>query len=139
MLLLRAVGAFEYEGGSEKFCESAGLRAKAMNEIRKLRKQLTLEVNVLVEGNSQVSLDPQMKPPTDEAATVLRQILLSGLPDRIARKIKDDEIKDDEDKKKLKYAYRYFCCLFLSNSRVQKYSDNHSYLNTDVENWKSLL
>lgn len=41
MVILRAVGACEFAGCSEKFCKDNGLRHKAMVEIRKLRMQLT--------------------------------------------------------------------------------------------------
>ena len=41
MVILRAVGACEFAGCSEKFCKDNGLRHKAMIEIRKLRMQLT--------------------------------------------------------------------------------------------------
>lgn len=106
MVLLRAVGAFEYEGGTPAFCEKAGLRFKAMQEIRKLRKQLTSEVNMMVDEANELPLNPKMKPPSEDEACLLRQVLLSGLPDKIARKIDEQEIKADEDKKKLKFAYK---------------------------------
>lgn len=41
MVILRAVGACEFAGCSEKFCKDNGLRHKAMVEIKKLRMQLT--------------------------------------------------------------------------------------------------
>jgi ATP-dependent RNA helicase DHX37/DHR1 len=41
MVMLKAVGSSEYEGGSPKFCEAHGIRYKAMREVRKLRTQLT--------------------------------------------------------------------------------------------------
>ena len=41
MVMLKAIGACEYEGGTVKFCEDHGIRSKAMKEIRKLRMQLT--------------------------------------------------------------------------------------------------
>ena len=41
MVILRAFGACEYAGYSEKFCRENGLRFKAMTEIRKLRAQLS--------------------------------------------------------------------------------------------------
>ena len=41
MVLLRAVGACEYSGNSEKFCSENGIRYKAMSEVRRLRLQLT--------------------------------------------------------------------------------------------------
>lgn len=47
MVLIRAVGAAEYGGGTQEFCDRYALRFKAMTEIRKLRRQLTNEVNVV--------------------------------------------------------------------------------------------
>ena len=41
MVILRAVGACEFAGCTEKFCRENGLRYKAMVEIRKLRAQLS--------------------------------------------------------------------------------------------------
>ena len=40
MVILRAVGAYEFASDPEQFCESNGLRYNAMVEIRKLRSQL---------------------------------------------------------------------------------------------------
>lgn len=100
MVFLRAVGAGEYAGCTEKFCFENGLRHKGMMEIRKLRTQLTNVTN-LVNPDSQVKVDPQMKPPTVEQCKALRQIVLAGLGDRVARKIPSKEMKDP----KLKNAY----------------------------------
>ena len=41
MVVLRAVGACEFAGCTERFCKENGLRYKAMVEIRKLRAQLS--------------------------------------------------------------------------------------------------
>jgi ATP-dependent RNA helicase DHX37/DHR1 len=41
MVLLKAIGASEFEGLTPAFCEKHGLRYKAMVEIRQLRAQLT--------------------------------------------------------------------------------------------------
>ena len=41
MVLLKAVGACEYQGFTTDFCAKFGIRYKAMKEIRKLRAQLT--------------------------------------------------------------------------------------------------
>lgn len=41
MVLLKAVCSFELEANPEKFCETNGVRYKAMIEIRKLRRHLT--------------------------------------------------------------------------------------------------
>lgn len=47
-----------------------------------------------------------MKPPTDIEAKLLRQIVLAGMADQVARKVMPDEVNDDQDKAKWKYAYK---------------------------------
>lgn len=93
MVILRAVGACEYAGCTEKFCKENGLRYKAMVEIRKLRAQLSRAVNSL-RSDIDVYFDPKINPPTDEQAKVIRQILLTCLGDRVARKIPQADVKD---------------------------------------------
>ena len=85
MVMLRAVGASEYAGCTEKFCAENGLRHKGMVEIRKLRAQLTNSVN-LVNADAKVVLNPRMSPPSSVQCKALRQICLSGLGDHVARK-----------------------------------------------------
>ncbi|KAJ8917251.1 hypothetical protein NQ315_002268 [Exocentrus adspersus] len=108
MVLLKAVGAAEYantQGKLERFCEENGLRHKAVVEIRKLRLQLTNEIKNNV-PDAEVVVDPKLEPPTDLQAKLLRQVLLSGMGDQIARKISLDEVKEGEDKARFKYAYQ---------------------------------
>uniref|UniRef100_A0A8C5S7I6 DEAH-box helicase 37 n=1 Tax=Laticauda laticaudata TaxID=8630 RepID=A0A8C5S7I6_LATLA len=95
MVMLGAVGACEYAGCTPHFCSSNGLRYKAMVEIRRLRGQLTTAVNAVCPG-SELFVDPQMKPPTEEQATFLRQIVLAGLGDHVARRIQVDELLDEK-------------------------------------------
>ncbi|CAH0548891.1 unnamed protein product [Brassicogethes aeneus] len=107
MVLLRAVGAAEYansQGKLEKFCDENGLRMKAIIEIRKLRMQLTNEIKKNL-PEAEVTVDPKMPPPNDLQAKLLRQILLSGMGDQIAKKIAPEEVKEGEDRVKFKYAY----------------------------------
>ncbi|XP_014479502.1 PREDICTED: probable ATP-dependent RNA helicase kurz [Dinoponera quadriceps] len=108
MVLIKAIGAAEYEGSKGKllfFCEQNGLRHKAVVEIRKLRQQLTNEINLnMPELN--LSIDPRMPPPTDVKTMLLRQIVLAGMADQVAKKVLPDEVKEDQDKSKWKYAYR---------------------------------
>ncbi len=61
MVLIRAVGAAEYAGVTQEFCDRYGLRFKAMKEIRKLRWQLTNEVNMvtLITLRTAKSLSPR--------------------------------------------------------------------------------
>ncbi|KAJ4445445.1 hypothetical protein ANN_07250 [Periplaneta americana] len=108
MVLLRAVGASEFAGRRGQllqFCMDNGLRHKAITEIRKLRVQLTNEVNLNL-PDLNLCVDPNMAPPTDIQAKLLRQIMLAGMPDQVAHKVADNEIKEDEDKAKWKHAYR---------------------------------
>ena len=74
MVLLSAVYSTEYNGCTREFCDRHGLRFKAMQEIRKLRRQLANELSSL-----KVILDPKTQPPNDEEAFLLRQILLAGI------------------------------------------------------------
>ncbi|KAK7794474.1 hypothetical protein R5R35_004698 [Gryllus longicercus] len=108
MVLMRAVGAAEHAGttgGLASFCEKHALRLKAVVEVRKLRLQLTAEINSAIPDLDLV-VDPQMPPPSDEQARLLRQLLLAGLGDQVARRVDPETIKDEEDKMKWKHAYR---------------------------------
>lgn len=120
MVLLKAVGACEYQGASPEFCEKHGIRYKAMKEIRKLRAQLTnagkffsickhwqnfnchhfffhishlnlftcsclsMSVNTVID-NANLCVDPKLDPPNDLQAKLLRQIILAGLADHVAK------------------------------------------------------
>jgi ATP-dependent RNA helicase DHX37/DHR1 len=104
MTILIALGAADYEGvNSNKFCEQNGIRTKAIIETRKLRKQLTDSVNSIFPLVN-VTLDPRMKPPTQDDAKLLRQIFLSGMVDKIAKKY--EHTLTTKDGKELKNAYQ---------------------------------
>ncbi|PKK25983.1 DEAH (Asp-Glu-Ala-His) box polypeptide 37, partial [Columba livia] len=103
MVMLGAVGACEYAGCTRKFCEENGLRYKAMLEIRRLRGQLTTAVNSVC-TDADLYVDPKMKPPTEAQATYLRQIVLAGLGDHVARRVQAEELLDDKWKNAYKTA-----------------------------------
>ncbi|NXI97799.1 DHX37 helicase, partial [Psophia crepitans] len=103
MVMLGAVGACEYAGCTRKFCEENGLRYKAMLEIRRLRGQLTTAVNAVC-ADAGLYVDPKMKPPTEAQATYLRQIVLAGLGDHVARRVQAEELLDDKWKNAYKTA-----------------------------------
>ncbi|OXB84980.1 UNVERIFIED_CONTAM: hypothetical protein H355_016102 [Colinus virginianus] len=103
MVMLGAVGACEYSGCTPKFCEENGLRYKAMLEIRRLRGQLTTAVNSVC-TDAGLYVDPKMKPPTEAQATYLRQIVLAGLGDHLARRVQAEELLDDKWKNAYKTA-----------------------------------
>ncbi|XP_069727447.1 probable ATP-dependent RNA helicase DHX37 [Phaenicophaeus curvirostris] len=95
MVMLGAVGACEYAGCTREFCEENGLRYKAVLEIRRLRGQLTTAVNSVC-TDAGLYVDPKMKPPTEAQATYLRQIVLAGLGDHVARRVQAEELLDDK-------------------------------------------
>ncbi|KFQ67685.1 putative ATP-dependent RNA helicase DHX37, partial [Phaethon lepturus] len=103
MVMLGAVGACEYAGCTRKFCEENGLRYKAMLEIRRLRGQLTTAVNSVC-TDAGLYVDPKMKPPTEAQAIYLRQIVLAGLGDHVARRVQAEELLDDKWKNAYKTA-----------------------------------
>ena len=88
--LLSAVGAYEHAlatGKGARFCEQHFIRAKAMDEIHKLRAQL----GSIVLANAQLSdrdqrnvRDPQLSPPNAVQLKVLRQLLAAIYIDRVA-------------------------------------------------------
>ncbi len=85
------------------FCEQYGIRYKAIVEARKLRKQLVNTVNIILPSLG-LSIDPLMAPPSQEQARLIRQIVLSGMVDRIARRY--DHVVHDKEGKELKNAYQ---------------------------------
>ncbi|XP_051950841.1 probable ATP-dependent RNA helicase DHX37 [Xyrauchen texanus] len=93
MVLLGAVGACEFAGCTHQFCEENGLRYKAMLEIRRLRGQLTTAVNAVC-SDVGVFVDNKMAPPTEAQVVCLRQIVLAGLGDHLARRVQAEELLD---------------------------------------------
>ncbi|GET03929.1 P-loop containing nucleoside triphosphate hydrolase protein [Rhizophagus clarus] len=81
--LLNVVGAYEYEGCSENFCESNFVRPKAMEEIHKLRGQITNIIQMNCPGVD-VCLDPKMKPPSSIQLKAIRQVITAGFIDQVA-------------------------------------------------------
>ncbi|XP_069789305.1 probable ATP-dependent RNA helicase DHX37 isoform X2 [Narcine bancroftii] len=95
MVMLGAVGACEYAGCTPHFCMKNGLRHKAMVEVRRLRGQLTNVVNTVFPQLG-LFVDPKMKPPTATQVLYLRQIVMAGLGDHIARKVQMEEGLDEK-------------------------------------------
>ncbi|KAL2092561.1 hypothetical protein ACEWY4_012359 [Coilia grayii] len=93
MVMLGAVGACEFAGCTPQFCEENGLRYKAMVEIRRLRGQLTNAVNAVCPDLG-VFVDSKMAPPTAAQVQCIRQVVLAGLGDHLARRVQSEEILD---------------------------------------------
>ncbi|KAJ3187271.1 ATP-dependent RNA helicase dhx37 [Irineochytrium annulatum] len=92
--VLRAIGAYSvavsgHREAAEDFCKSHFLRPKAMEEIDRLRNQLHSLVAATIPADGAAS-DPipphaNLPPPTPEQCAMIRQILLAGYPDQVAR------------------------------------------------------
>ncbi|OQV23883.1 putative ATP-dependent RNA helicase DHX37 [Hypsibius exemplaris] len=107
MVLLKAIGAAEFAGLTPEYCAEHCLRFKAMKEIRQLRQQLTNSV-LLAVPNLELSLDPNLSPPTELQSKLLIQVVLSCMGGKIARRIPASVIAaaNVEDKSKLRHAYQ---------------------------------
>ena len=108
MVLLNAIGAAQFAGttifGNQTFCRQNGLRHKSIVEINKLRKQLSSQICEICKD---LTLSLELNPPNDLQIKLLRQIMLSGFFDRVARKMPVLDIDlNDKEKKKLKNAYQ---------------------------------
>ncbi|BGP13274.1 putative ATP-dependent RNA helicase DHR1 [Rhodosporidiobolus nylandii] len=81
--LLSVVGAYEYEGGKDSFCEANFVRTKAMQEIHKLRAQISRIVASTFPGID-AGFVPKLPPPNETQLKVLRQLLTSAFIDQVA-------------------------------------------------------
>ncbi|KAK4703639.1 ATP-dependent RNA helicase DHX37/DHR1, partial [Phenoliferia sp. Uapishka_3] len=100
--LLSVVGAYEYEGGKDSFCEANFVRTKAMQEIHKLRSQISRIVQSTYPGID-AGFVPKLQPPSEtqvilphyfhcscpdfpplEKLKVLRQLITSAFIDQVA-------------------------------------------------------
>ncbi|GAA6063790.1 hypothetical protein JCM10212_001360 [Sporobolomyces blumeae] len=81
--MLSVVGAYEYEGGKDSFCEKNFVRVKAMQEIHKLRMQISRIVQSTFRGTD-AGFVPKLAPPNETQLKVLRQLLTSAFIDQIA-------------------------------------------------------
>lgn len=89
--ILSVVGAYTYEAGrgnSLAFCHDNFVRVKAMEEINKLRAQLSGLVVSNLAGLSEAEMaalqQPQLTPPNPTQCKVLRQLLCAISIDRVA-------------------------------------------------------
>ncbi|KAK6362029.1 putative ATP-dependent RNA helicase DHR1 [Orbilia blumenaviensis] len=81
--LLTVVCAYEYETRQADFCREKFVRAKAMQEVRKLRQQLT---NIVRSQFSDAigQFEVKLQPPNDLQIKALQQIISTGFMDQIA-------------------------------------------------------
>jgi ATP-dependent RNA helicase DHX37/DHR1 len=81
--LLSVVGGYEYAGGSQKFCTEHFVRPKAMEEIHRLRAQISSIVHSNF-PNTDPGFTPKLSPPSDLQLKVLKQLLTAGFIDQVA-------------------------------------------------------
>jgi len=81
--LLSVVGAYEFGGGGHQICQELFVRPKAMEEIHKLRGQISS-----ITKTNWPDVDPgfvnNLKPPTELQLKVLRQLLCAAFIDQVA-------------------------------------------------------
>ncbi|KAK0559430.1 putative ATP-dependent RNA helicase DHR1 [Tilletia horrida] len=86
--LLSVVGAYEHDGGSVEFCDDNFLRFKAMDEIHKLRAQLSSIVIQALPGLDAKAVaalrNNKVIPPSELQLKVLRQLLCAAFIDQVA-------------------------------------------------------
>ncbi|KAG0703797.1 P-loop containing nucleoside triphosphate hydrolase protein [Suillus ampliporus] len=81
--LLSVVGAYEYSGGGHQFCKDHFVRPKAMEEIHKLRAQLSNVAQANFQ-NAEVGFDKNIRPPSDIQLKAIRQLLTAAFIDQVA-------------------------------------------------------
>jgi ATP-dependent RNA helicase DHX37/DHR1 len=106
--LLCAVGAYEYAGATDTFCQEKFLRVKTMREIRKLRMQITGIVNNQLSGIvTPVEFNSQLPPPSPVQVRTIKQVVAAAYIDHIAIRsdLLDPNVTNLKAKKPLRTPY----------------------------------
>ncbi|KAI0085669.1 P-loop containing nucleoside triphosphate hydrolase protein [Irpex rosettiformis] len=90
--MLSVVGAYEYAGGGHEFCSTQFVRPKAMEEIHKLRAQISSIVQTNF-PDSDIGFMANLKPPSKLQLKVLRQLIAAGFIDQVA--VRKDKVSKD--------------------------------------------
>ncbi|KIP08553.1 hypothetical protein PHLGIDRAFT_29519 [Phlebiopsis gigantea 11061_1 CR5-6] len=88
--ILSVVGAYEYAGGGHQFCADHFVRPKAMEEIHKLRSQISsiVQINFPETDSGFVA---NIQPPSKLQLKVLRQLITAGFIDQVA--VRKDKVE----------------------------------------------
>jgi len=107
---LNAIGAYEYAGRTEDFCQKYGLHVKTMKEIHQLRQQLahilSLYEKEIFQSEVQktnIEFSDTLEPPTPQQKVLIRQIIAAGFVDRVAKRV--PELTPDGKERKNKWKY----------------------------------
>ncbi|KAJ3521662.1 hypothetical protein NM688_g8987 [Phlebia brevispora] len=90
--MLSVVGAYEYAGGGHQFCAEHFVRPKAMEEIHKLRAQISSIVQTNF-SDASAGFEANLLPPNALQLKVLRQLLTAGFIDQIA--VRKDKVSKE--------------------------------------------
>ncbi|KAI9512405.1 P-loop containing nucleoside triphosphate hydrolase protein [Russula earlei] len=90
--MLSVVGAYEYAGGGRSFCTEHFVMPKAMEEIHKLRAQISDIVRAHF-PDADAGFTPKIPPPQDFQLRVLRQLITSCFVDQVA--VRKDLVEKD--------------------------------------------
>ncbi|KAF3935557.1 hypothetical protein ABW19_dt0202743 [Dactylella cylindrospora] len=121
--LLTAVCAYEHETRQADFCRDKFVRAKAMQEVRKLRQQLTNIVRSQF-ANAIGQFEFKLQPPSDTQIRALQQIISTGFMDQVA--IRGDLLPDSPIKPNFRKVAEipYFTLFNSSSSRLSAKLEN---------------
>ncbi|KAJ7644132.1 P-loop containing nucleoside triphosphate hydrolase protein [Roridomyces roridus] len=81
--ILSVVGAYEFAGGGHQFCVDHFVRLKAMEEIHKLRAQISNIVRANFPA-AEAGFTSKLLPPNELQLKVIRQLLTAGFIDQVA-------------------------------------------------------
>lgn len=99
--ILSVVGAYEYQGGGAEFCSDHFVRLKAMEEIHKLRAQIT-NIMRLYFPETHVEFFDKLPPPNKIQIKVLKQLITAAFIDQIA--VRKDLVEHDRSSKGSQYS-----------------------------------
>ncbi|KAF3925550.1 hypothetical protein ABW21_db0201924 [Orbilia brochopaga] len=121
--LLTVVCAYEFETRQADFCRDKFVRAKAMQEVRKLRQQLTNIVRSQF-ADAIGQFEVKLQPPKDLQIKALQQIIATGFMDQIA--IRGDLLPDSPIKPNFKRISEipYFTLFASSTVRLDTKLEN---------------
>ncbi|XP_001945193.2 probable ATP-dependent RNA helicase kurz [Acyrthosiphon pisum] len=129
MVILRSMGgashAMKKSGlrGLQEYCTKTGLHQKSILEAWKLNNQLINQLNIHV-PSLKLNTDLDMTPPTPIQVKQIRQIVLAGMLDKVARRLTTNELNRNgiRPNKAAYYASNLTAIVFIHNSSVLKRS-----------------
>uniref|UniRef100_A0A2S2PIY3 RNA helicase n=1 Tax=Schizaphis graminum TaxID=13262 RepID=A0A2S2PIY3_SCHGA len=127
MVILQSMGAANHImrksglGGLQDFCTKTGLHEKSILEAWKLNNQLINQLNINIPSLKLIT-DLDMRPPTKIQVKQIRQIVLAGTLDRVARRLTTNELNRNglRPNKAAYYTSNLSGIVYIHNSSVLK-------------------